>query len=70
MCTYAKLFEIEQIIYIKRDLAWNNLQRLFNTKSIFIQIAVLFQTIQFSVSNQFNCQKQFYFNQFSLFKQF
>ena len=34
--------------------------RLFNAKSIFMQI-VLFQTIQFSMSAQFNCQKKFYF---------
>ena len=33
-----------------------NLCRLFKAKSIFMQI-VLFQTIQFSVSAQFNCQK-------------
>ena len=32
-----------------------NLCRLFNAKSIFMQI-VLFQTIQFSMSTQFNCQ--------------
>ena len=34
-----------------------NLCRLFNTKSIFIQIA-LFQTIQFSMSTQINCQNR------------
>ena len=52
--------------------------RLFNTKSIFIQIinsisnnsgyhvkTVSFQTIQFSISMQFECQN-FYFSQFSL----
>ena len=32
--------------------------------------SVLFQTIQFSMSTQFNCQKRFYLEQFSLFKQF
>ena len=37
-----------------------NLCRLFNAKSIFIQI-VLFQTIQFSMSTEFNCQKTFLF---------
>ena len=31
---------------------------------------VLFQTIQFGVSTQFNCQKHYYFKQFSLVKQF
>ena len=31
--------------------------------------SVLFQTIRFSMSTQFNCQKQFYFKLFSLFKQ-
>ena len=46
-----------------------NLCRLFNTKSIFIQVA-LFWTIQFSMSTQFNCQKHFYFKLFNLFKQF
>ena len=30
---------------------------------------VLFQTIQFSSSTQFNCQKHFYFKLFSLIKQ-
>ena len=45
-----------------------NLCRLFNAKSIFMQ-RDLFQTIQFSMSTQFNCQKHFYFKQFSLFKQ-
>ena len=28
LCTYAKLFSIEQIIYIKMDFALNNQQRL------------------------------------------
>ena len=46
-----------------------NLCRLFNAKSIFMKI-VLFQTIQFSMSTQFNCQKHFYFKLFSLVKQF
>ena len=31
---------------------------------------VLFQTIQFSISTQFNREKHFYFKQFSLVKQF
>ena len=35
-----------------------------------IQQTVLFQTIQFNISAQFNCQKHFYFKQFSLIKQF
>ena len=34
LCTYAKqLFLIEQIIYIKMDLALNNLQRLICHKT-------------------------------------
>ena len=37
-----------------------NLCRLFDTKSIFMQIA-LFKKIKFSMSTQFNCQKHFYF---------
>ena len=32
--------------------------------------SVLFQTIQFSMSTQFNYQKHFYFKLFNLFKQF
>ena len=43
--------------------------RLFNAKSIFMKI-VLFQTIQFSMSTQFNCQKHSLFKLFNLFKQF
>ena len=46
-----------------------NLSWLFNAKYIFMQI-VIFQTIQSSMSKQFNCQKHFYFKLFSLFKQF
>ena len=46
-----------------------NLCRLFNAKSIFMQI-VVFQTIQFCMSTQFNCRKHFYFKLFNLFKQF
>ena len=46
-----------------------NLWRLFNAKSIFIQI-VLFQIIQFSINAQFNCQKHFYLKLFILVKQF
>ena len=40
-----------------------NLCRLFNAKSIFMKI-VLFQTIQFSISKQFNCEKHFFFKLF------
>ena len=47
-----------------------NLCKLFNAKSIFMQIIVLFQTIQFCMSTQFNCQKRYYFKLFILFKQF
>ena len=47
-----------------------NLCRLFSAKSIFYEPAVLFQTIQFSISTQINCQKRFHFKLFSLVKQF
>ena len=33
------------------------------------KLSVLFKTIQFSISTQFNCQKHFYFKLFNLFKQ-
>ena len=39
-----------------------NLSRLFDIKS-----SVLFQTIQFSMNTQFNCEKHLYFKLFSLF---
>ena len=48
------------------SVLWHiNLCRLFNAKSIFIQITVLIQTIQFSISTLFNCQKHFYFKPYS-----
>ena len=34
------------------------------------KLSSLFQTIQFSLSTQFNCQKHFYFKLFNLFQQF
>ena len=43
--------------------------RLFNAKSIFMKI-LLFQTIQFSISTQFECENHFYFKLFSLVKLF
>ena len=39
---------------------------LFNAKSILYVWTVLFQTIQFNISKQFDCKKQFYFKQFPL----
>ena len=50
-------------------LRYINLCRLLNAKSIFMK-RDLFQTIQFSISTQFECEKHFYFNLFSLVKQF
>ena len=47
-----------------------NLCRLFYPESIFMLKSVLFQTIQLSMSTQFNCQRHFYSKLFSLFKQF
>ena len=44
--------------------------RLFNAKSIFMQIVIQFHTNQLSMSIQFNCQKDFSFKLFSLVKQF
>ena len=42
-----------------------NIYRLFNVKSIFIQINSSIQKEnQFSMSMQFKCQKDFYFKQF------
>ena len=36
----------------------------------FLYQTILFQTVQFNISTQFNCQKHFYFKLFSLVKQF
>ena len=47
-----------------------NLCRLFNAKSILIQIVSSISKILFSMRTQFICQKHFYFKLFSLFKQF
>ena len=44
-----------------------NLWRLYNVRSIFLQI-LLFHTIQFSISTRFNCQKCFYYKQIQLIK--
>ena len=43
----------------------NNSMLLMLNPFLFIR-TVLFQTIQFSMSTQFQCKKQFYFKQFSL----
>ena len=53
-------------------VSWHiNLCRLFNAKSIFMQIvSSIFFKIQFNMSTQFNCQKHLYFKLFSLFEQF
>ena len=42
----------------------------FSVCTVSMSKTVLFQTIQFSISTQFNCQNHFYFNLFSLVKQF
>ena len=47
--------EIGELDWLVSWVLWHiNPCRLFNTKSIFMQI-VLLQTIQFSMSTQFNC---------------
>ena len=60
--------------YKVRSFVWVlwhiNLCGLFNAKAIFVQISVQFQTIQFSMSTQFNWQEHWYFKLISLFKQF
>ena len=54
----TKLIDLKLVSWL---VGWHiNLCRSFNVNSIFMQI-VLFRTIQFSMSTQFNCQKHFYF---------
>ena len=55
--TELTLLQLNSLISL--GLRHINLCRLFNAKSIFIQI---FQTIQFSMSTQFNYQKLFFSN--------
>ena len=56
------------------DIGWVlwhiNLCRLFNAKSIFMQIFLFKKKFQFCMSTQFNCRKHFYLKLFSLIKQF
>ena len=56
--------------YVGLVLWYINLCRLFNAKSILYKQIVLFLTIQFSISIQFNCKRHFYFKLFSWVKQF
>ena len=66
-CVYGR---VQRNCWLVVWVLWHtNLWRLFNAKSIFMLI-ILFQTIQFSMSIQFNCQKHFYFKLFGLFQQF
>ena len=62
---FLSSFVISCISLLTRLVGWVlwhiNRCRLFNTKSIFIQI-VQFQTIQFSISMQFKCQNSFILN--------
>ena len=68
---YLKPYNYLQKMVIKSKLLLNWLFIwVCYAKSIFIQKSVLFQTIQFSMSTHFNCQKHFYFKLFSLFRQF
>ena len=48
---------------------WSFVGYLMPNQSLY-KWTVLFQTIQFNISTQFNCQKHFYFMLFSLVKQF
>ena len=52
------------------DFNFLHLWYTFNEKSFDDYLAFLFQTIQFSMNTQFNCQKRFYFKLFSLIQQF
>ena len=47
-----------------------NLCRLFNAKSVFMEIVSSISNKSNYMSTLFNCQKHLYFNLFSLFKQF
>ena len=62
LCTYAKLncFQIEQIIYIKMDLALNNLQRLICHKTQQTKLLLfLFVSHRLEVSNYLSSKAGF-----------
>ena len=62
MCVFfAHTHKADVFVWV---LWYINLSRLFNAKSILYEETVLFQTIQFSISTYFNCQKHFYFKPF------
>ena len=52
ICTYVKLNHLKMELFLNVKL---DCLKLLNIKT------VLFQTIQFSISTQFNSQKHFYF---------
>ena len=51
---FTSFFQCRCFSFVLVGLSHINLCRLFNTKSIFMQI-ILFQTIQFRISTQFKC---------------
>ena len=50
-------------IYINSSISNNSVQ---STCTVLLSKTVLFKTVQFRMSTQFQCQKQFYFKKFSL----
>ena len=68
----VRLTSMDQINMLENDQVWFDLVlwhikhcKLFNAKPILYIWTVLFQTVQFKLSTQFECQKQFYHKLFS-----
>ena len=70
MICLGRWWWMDVCLFVCLFLWHTNLCMLSNAKSILYKWTVLFQTIHFSLNTQFNCQKDFYFKQFNLVKQF
>ena len=62
--------EVEKKFVSLGFIAYSTFRVYLMPNSFLYKQIVLFQTIQFNISTQFNCQKHFYFKLFSLVKQF
>ena len=77
MCKWVSL-GFPSVVFLVLGLVWFSLLGFmayppfvgYLTPNPFLCKSVLFKTIQFSISTQFNCQKHLYFKIFSLVKQF
>ena len=62
--------DVGWLSFMACQVLWHIIVGYSMPNSFLCKKSVLFQTIQFSMTTLFNCQKHFYFKLFSLFKQF